>query len=193
MKSFIQIVILSCLILQVAAQTHNYEIRYGSHVIGNITAVSKVTGTSRKIAIQSNVDMKPLTKFNLNINCDFENSVLIFANAKRTTGKQEDDKYSITKREGKNYQINRNGEKSTLSNTDVLHSVSELYFEEPHQVTRIFSELQGAFLPLRSLGNGLYELTLPEGKKNVYKYEKGVLVQVEIPQAFGKAVVVKIS
>ncbi len=193
MKSLILSLLLSCMILEVAAQTHSYEIRYGSHVIGNIIAVQKVAGTTRKIAIQSNVDMKPLAKFNLNIDCDYDNNVLVLANAKRTTGKEGDNKYSITKRDGKNYSINHNGEQSVLNNTDIVHTVSELYFFEPHHITSIFSELQGAFLPLKSLGNGLYELTLPEGKKNVYKYEKGTLVQVEIPQAFGKAVVVKIS
>lgn len=119
--------------------------------------------------------------------------ILVSANAKRTSGKDGDNKYSITKRDGKSYSINHNGERSVLNNTDIIHTVAELYFFEPHHITSIFSELQGAFLPLRSLGDGLYELTLPEGKKNVYKYEKGTLVQVEIPQAFGKALVVKIS
>ena len=192
MKGFL----LSCLIIlicsQAGAQTHTFEIRFANHPIGNVTAVLKVNGTDRKIAIQTKVDMT-FSHFNLDINCEYENNILMHAHAVRTSGKTGDDKSITTQRDGKNYSVIQNGGKSMINNTEIMHSVAELYFEEPRQITRIFSEMQGTFLPLRSLGNGEYELSLPDGKKNVYKYEKGVLVQVEIPQAMGKAVVVKVS
>jgi hypothetical protein len=178
------------------AQTHNYEIRFSNHVIGNVTAQCKVNGAVRNISIRSKVDMKLLAKFNLDISCDFDNNILIRSKAIKSSGSGKDndkDKTIITQKESKNYSIVQNGEKSVLNTTEIIHSVCEMYFTEPRQINRIFSETLGIFLTLNSLGNGFYELLLPEGKKNVYKYEKGMLVQVEIAQALGKAYVIKVS
>jgi len=176
------------------AQTHNYEIRFSNHVIGNVTAHCKVNGTTRNISIQSKVDMKLLAKFNLDISCDFDNNILIRSKVIKSTGKDnEKDKSIITQKEAKNYSVVQNGEKSVLNTTEIMHSVGEMYFTEPLKITRIFSETLGMFLTLNSLGNGLYELLLPEGKKNVYKYVKGTLVQVEVSQTLGKAYIIKVS
>ena len=176
------------------AQVHNYEIRFANHVVGNVNAHSKQTGTVKSISIQSDVDMKMLAKFHLDITCEFENNLMTHSRVIKTTARNNGESNAITiKREGKNYTILQDGEKSVLNNTEILHSVSELYFMEPHQITKIFSETLGAFMPLKGLGNGLYELDLPEGKKNVYKYEKGVLIQVEVSQTFGKAYIVRVT
>lgn len=175
------------------AQTHNYEIRFSNHVIGNVTAHCKVNGATRNISIQSKVDMKLLAKFNLDISCDFDNNILIRSKVIRSSGKDADNKTIITQREAKNYSIVLNGTRSVLNTTEIVHSVGEMYFVEPRQITKIFSETLGIFLTLNSLGNGHYELILPEGKKNVYKYEKGTLVQVEISQALGKAYIIRVS
>ena len=174
-------------------QTHNYEIRFANHVVGNVNARSKLTGTAKSISIQSDVDMKMLAKFHLDITCEFENNLMTRSKVIKTSVRSNGENKAISiLREGKNYSITQNGEKSMLNNTDIVHSVSELYFMEPHQITRIFSETLGAFMPLKALGGGLYELDLPDGKKNVYKYEKGVLVQVEVSQTFGKAYIVRL-
>lgn len=175
------------------AQTHNYEIRFSNHVIGNVTAHCKVNGTSRNISIRSKVDMKLLAKFNLDISCDFENNVLIRSKVTRSSGKEADNKTILTQREAKNYTIIQNGTKSVLNTTEIVHSVGEMYFTEPLEINKIFSETLGIFLTLKSLGNGVYELFLPEGKKNVYKYQKGTLVEVEVSQALGKAYIIRLG
>ncbi|QHS62056.1 DUF6134 family protein [Chitinophaga agri] len=175
------------------AQTHNYEIRFSNHVIGNVTAHCKVNGAARNISIKSNVDMKLLARFNLDISCDFDNNILIRSKVIKSSGKDGDNKTIITQREAKSYSVVLNGQKSVLNTAEIIHSVGEMYFMEPRQITKIFSETLGVFLTLNSLGNGLYELLLPEGKKNVYKYEKGTLVQVEVSQTLGKAYIIRVS
>lgn len=175
------------------AQTHNYEIRFGNHTIGNVKAQCKINGALKSIAIQSRVQMKLLAKFDLDITCEYNNNMLIHAKAVRNSGRESDNKSTTTHRDGKNYTVVQNGERTVLNNTEILHSVSELYFAEPRQAARVFSETLGIFLPLKALGNGEYELNLPEGKKNIYKYQKGALVQVEINHTFGKAYIVRVS
>jgi len=98
-----------------------------------------------------------------------------------------------TRRNGARYMIDLEGEKSTLDNVEIQHSVSDLYFTEPRQVTSIYSETLGKLLSIRPLGNGAYELSLPEGKKNIYRYQKGTLVDVEVNHTLGKAHIVRTS
>lgn len=187
---FICLFILNSNLLQ--AQTHNYEIRFSNHIIGNVTAHCKTNGATKSISIQSKVDMKLLAKFNLDITCEYENNVLTHSKVIKSSGKEADNKMITTNKEGRNYSIIQNGEKSVLNNTEIIHTVGELYFAEPRQINRIYSETLGMFLTLNTLGNGLYELLLPEGKRNFYKYEKGTLTQVEVSQALGKAYVIRI-
>lgn len=175
------------------AQVHNFEIRFGSHAIGTVAANCKTSGSTKNILIQSRVQMRLLSKFNLDISCEYNNNVLVQAKAVRNTGRASDDKSTATRREGRNYIIVQNGQRSVLNNTEIVHSVADLYFNEPRQVARIFSETLGRFLALKALGNGEYELSLPEGKKNIYKYEKGALVEVEINHTFGRAYIVRVT
>lgn len=173
------------------AQTYTFEIRYGSHVIGNIEAYCKLNGAVKNILIKSRSQMMLMSKLNSDLKCEYANDVLTEASVVRHNNKSGGERSTITRRQGRNYVISLNGESTHLNNTDILHSVANLYFTEPRQLTRIYSEAAGRFLPLKALGNGAYELTLPEGRKIIYKYQKGLLTEVEVNHALGKAYFVK--
>lgn len=175
------------------AQTHTFEIRLGSRVVGSIEARCQVNGTGRNMLIKSRIETKLLSKFT-DISCEFSNNVLVASRVVRSSsGKAEDEKAVVTRRNGARYLIDLEGEKSSLDNVEIRHSVSDLYFSEPRQITRVYSETLGKLLPIRSIGNGAYELTLPEGKKNIYRYQKGALVEVEVSHTLGKAHIVRTS
>jgi hypothetical protein len=175
------------------AQVHTFEIRLGSRVIGAIEARCNVNGSARNTMIKSKIETTLLSKFT-DISCEYTNNVLVASRVVRSsTGKEGDGKEVITRRSGSKYMIDLEGEKSTLDNVEIQHSVSDLYFTEPRQVTSIYSETLGKLLTIRPLGNGAYELSLPEGKKNIYRYQKGALVEVEVSHTLGKAHIVKTS
>lgn len=177
--------------LRLSAQVHTFEIRMGSRVIGGIEARCNVNGAARNMLIKSKIETKLLSKFT-DISCEYANNILVASKVVRSsTGKPEDGKAVVTKRNGARYLIDLEGEKSSLDNVEIQHSVSDLYFTEPRQITTVYSETLGKLLPIRSLGNGAYELSLPEGKKNIYRYQKGALIEVEVSHAFGKAHIVR--
>lgn len=178
--------------LPVLAQTNTFEVRVANHAVGTIEAQRKVSGHAKSIIIRTRIQMM-LSKINSDIFNEYSNNVLTLATATRIAHKNGEDKRTTTRKDGKDYTVVLNGERSVLNDAEIQHCVADLYFAEPKQVTRIFSETLGKFLPLKYLGNGEYELQLPEGKKNVYKYENGTLVQVEVNHTFGKAVIVKSS
>ncbi|MET3874781.1 DUF6134 family protein [Chitinophaga sp. OAE865] len=179
------------LYLQAGAQTNTFEVRIANHAVGTIEANRKLTGAAKSIIIRTRIQIM-LSKINSDIVSEYNNNVLTNARVSRVSGKTGEDKQAIVRRNGKEYTIIVNGEKSVLD-TEIEECVADLYFAEPRQINRVFSETLGRFLPLKSLGGGVYELILPEGKKNVFRYENGTLMSVEVNHALGKAMFVKIS
>jgi hypothetical protein len=178
---------------RLAAQMHTFEIRMGTRVVGAIEARCNVNGTARNMVIKSKIETTLLSKFT-DISCEYTNNILVASRVVRSSsGKAGDGKEVITRRNGSRYTIDLEGTKSTLDNVEIQHSVSDLYFTEPRQITSVYSETLGKLLTIRPLGNGAYELSLPEGKKNIYRYQKGALVEVEVNHMLGKAHIVRIS
>jgi len=175
---------------QLPAQVYHFEIRLGSRVVGMIDARSNTSGATRHMLIRSRVETRLLSKLT-DISCEYNNNVLTLSRVVRSSGREGDGKEVVTRREGARYLLNLEGEQSVLPATEIRHSVSDLYFAEPLEITRTYSETLGRFLSLKALGNGAYELQLPEGKKNIYRYRKGALVEVEVNHALGKAYIVK--
>jgi len=60
-----------------------------------------------------------------------------------------------------------------------------LYFEEPLGRTRIYSERQGVYLPIKSLGNHRYELTTYADRPAIYTYVNGRCQQIDLSHFLG--------
>lgn len=87
---------------------------------------------------------------------------------------------STVNREGSGYEVIINDEASTIPNRKVTYSTAILYHKEPANLTELFSERFGKFCPIRAIGPGKYELTMPDGKRNQYTYVNGVCEEVEV-------------
>lgn len=185
------IITVAVLYLQAGAQTNTFEVRIANHAVGTIEANRKLAGAAKSIVIKTRIQVM-LSKVNSDIVSEYNNNILTNAKVSRVSGKTGEDKQTIVKRNGKEYTIIVNGAKSVID-TEIEECVADLYFGEPRQVNRVFSETLGRFLPLKSLGGGVYELILPEGRKNVFRYENGTLMSVEVNHTLGKAMFVKIS
>ena len=190
-RVLLTVITVAVLYLQAHAQTNTFEVRIANHAVGTIEANRKVNGAAKTIIIKTRIQVM-LSKINSDILNEYNNNILTTAKSSRISGKSGEDKRTTTLRNGKEYTITVNGEKSVINNAEIEECVADLYFAEPKQVTRVFSETLGRFLPLKSIGGGMYELILPEGKKNVFKYENGTLVLVEVNHTFGKAIFVKL-
>lgn len=191
-RVLLTVVTVAVLYLQANAQTNTFEVRIANHAVGTIEANRKTNGPVKSIIIKTRIQVM-LSKINSDIANEYSNNVLSSSKSSRISGKNGEDKNTTTIRNGKEYTITVNGEKSVINNAEIEECVADLYFAEPKQITRVFSETLGKFLPLKSIGGGMYELILPEGKKNVFKYENGTLVLVEVNHTFGKAFFVKVS
>ncbi len=69
-------------------------------------------------------------------------------------------------------------ETRNISNT-IHGTLTGLFYAEPHGKKEVYSERFGVFCPIRAIDTKTYEVKMPDGKKNIYTYEKGACTQVQ--------------
>ncbi|WP_133177491.1 DUF6134 family protein [Chitinophaga parva] len=171
------------------AQTQQYQIVFGNRPVGFVNARQTQSGNTRNITIKSEFHI--IGNITTQLDVQFAGSTL--EQARNVRNKSGTDEVTTTLHAGRQYNVSHDNTKTVIPEASITHCVSELYFTEPVRITSVFSEAQGQVLALRSLGGSRYELTLPDGKRNVYRYEKGKLVEVEINHTFGKAYIRLVS
>ncbi|RPD40641.1 DUF6134 family protein [Chitinophaga barathri] len=165
-------------------QTSKYEIRYGNNAIGQLNVKQETSGNNRKISIQSRVQSKFFQRMELDILAEYHHDILSRSRVTRLSTEQE----TLTEKTEKGYTVLRKGDKkSVITDPQITFCVSDLYFNEPRDVKRVYSETLGRFLEVKLLPDKRYALLMPEGKKNIYRYDKGRLTEVEINHQLGKA------
>jgi hypothetical protein len=89
------------------------------------------------------------------------------------------------------YHIQIDDKKSQLKD-EVSYTVAQLYYREPKGIEQIFSEKFGAFCPMISKSQGVYELRLPDGIRSEYHYAHGICTYVRT-RLMGQTVEFKLS
>lgn len=59
-----------------------------------------------------------------------------------------------------------------------------MFFEEPINISQVYSEIDGSFHHLKNLGNHTYEKTNPKGEKSLFYYNNGNLDHAELDMGF---------
>ena len=80
-------------------------------------------------------------------------------------------------------QVSKNGEKSTIPNPINYTSVL-MYFAEPSNMRRVFSERLGVFFDLSKMSDGRYFAEMTGGSA-VYTYKNGKLSELEMKSTLG--------
>lgn len=65
--------------------------------------------------------------------------------------------------------------------------IARLFFEEPVHQNEVYSEDWGQVLGLRKVDSGRYQVIIPEGKPEEYRYEAGRMVELITHTSIGKA------
>lgn len=72
-----------------------------------------------------------------------------------------------------------------LVNENILHSAVWMYFHEPVNVRKVFSERLGQFYPLMKTGENQYSYTVRDGATNIVTYKDGYPEEIEIKKTLG--------
>jgi len=112
----------------------------------------------------------------------FEGETLVSGTSWNTLNdsKQKDTKLS---KEDNQYSLIIDGIHTTIHESKITKSVSEIYFEEPEHSEKVFSAYFGRYLTFEKIGEHQYELVSPDGS-NIYTYENGICIEVKISRDF---------
>ena len=118
-----------------------------------------------------------------------KNGVLIEGTAYRDASRKSKDVVAaVTKIGPRLYQRERNGMKDKIRNQRITFCVVDLYFKEPVAITQVFSNMYAETLPLKWMGNGIYQLITPDNNNTIYTYQNGELISIEVDTPVGKVI-----
>lgn len=184
-------IIFSLLILALStsafAQKMNFNIFLFGKEVGKMTIERKIgTGGLIFYKLESHSEAKVMftTKINdVTVDCTYKDGKLFSSYAKNTVN-GEVDNYASVSMSGTQYSIQNERRKYTSSDP-ITYSVVSLYYAEPVNMTKIFSERAGEWLDMIRTSDGGYEFKMPNGDKNIYKYKNGKVTEVELRRTFG--------
>ncbi len=168
--------------LQGHAQELQYDVFKGDSYIGTMRVTRQATDSiTTRYFIETNVAFRILAEFTVHSTFEtfFSDNQLTYAQTlNMLNGKEKESSRVVWSQD--RYLCEREGEQTTW-NQLIRHSVAQLYFHEPIGLTQTFSE---RFTENCTIEPGdtphTYWLHLPNGKENLYTYQKGVCQEVKV-------------
>lgn len=176
-----------------AQQILRFEIYSLGSKTGTLTAKKEIKNNLEYYIIESQayanlvvsqVDVKTILK------STYKDGMLLSSFAKNEKN-GEIEQYADTQWKEPEYYITSHTGKNTIKEK-ILMSVASLYFMEPKNHERIYSEVWGQFLPLTVKENS-YTLQLPNGRTTTFIYENGQLQEIHTTTKVGKVKIKRVS
>lgn len=172
---------------EILAQQHSYTIILRGDKIGEISATKIETENQTSYLVISDVTFKVLWK---SYNRKTEHNLIIendrikksYSGIYMNQNKEDSASMEYLNKAYKCYKYP--DEHFELSDIDISYFSAKMYFEEPTNITSVFSERFLEYCPLEPLGDHKYKLSLPNGKDNIYTYADGKLVEVYVDRTW---------
>jgi len=166
----------------VLAQTLKYQIFKGKKPIGILTTKKIENGNQTSFHIESDATFRIIFEFSTQFTFEtfYKDGILFKSFARNMLNDSERESTLIQWNDGRYSMIKDGEEPSHLEISRPTYSMASLYYEEPGTRTKVFSERFGEYLAIKNIGNAQYELTMPDGRSNIYTYENGRCSKVEV-------------
>lgn len=166
-----------------SGQTLRYDVVKGSKNLGALTVKRTISGNVEEMQFDSDVTFRILFAFNLRF-AQYEK----FHDGKMNWGKAisllngRPQKESKIVSDNNGYQLTLDGVTVPIRE-EINYSVSQIYFIEPMDGQRVFSQQFGQFLTFEKVGEHKYLMPSPDGD-NYYTYLNGICVDVRVQRDF---------
>ncbi len=158
-----------------------FDIINKNEVIGNLKATKTSTDTKTHYQSVTTISTKILKEIKVNYKYDvtYERNKLKKANVYIDVNNKP---YAdiLTNWEVKHYQITKNDKKEKVVEDEINYATILLYFNEPFDIERCYSEQDGSFNTIVPLGNHTYKKINAKNHENIYYYKNGFLQKGEI-------------
>lgn len=158
-----------------------FDIVHKNNVVGSLKATKTIDGPMVYYQSLTSIETRIIKEIEVDYMYDvtFENEILEMATVNISLNDRTHAK-TRTERKEAHYQIVKNGETETALKDTIGYATILLYFEEPVNISRCYSEQAGKFNTIVSLGDHSYKKINSTGKENRYYYKEGVLEKAVI-------------
>jgi len=159
----------------------SYDMIWRGKSVGTLYATQKKVDSKTYYQSSTNIQIKFIKTFDINYEYDvrFDNNILQTANVDiNYNGNQH--AQTNTKLKNNEYEVIKDGELETTFKEKIQYSTISMYFEEPVTITRCYSEQEGDFNIITSLGNHKYKKVNSRGKESFFFYKNGSLEKAVI-------------
>jgi len=169
------------------AQKLTYQIFMGKDSIGLMHAEHKVNGINHQYEYKSSMTVNSVVTVEIQyiLTSVFDKEKLISSFTEQDINGRIR-VASTTKWNDKWYDVQTLDRRDKIKNNLITFNLATLYFREPVNIKKVYSDTHGSFLNIKSVGQHKYELILPDGKRNLYTYQFGICKEVEVNQLFSK-------
>ncbi|WP_157486531.1 DUF6134 family protein [Maribacter forsetii] len=158
-----------------------FDIVHKDNVIGSLKASKTIKDTKIHYQSVTTINTRIIKEIDVNYlyNVIYENNKLKRANVLIDVN---DKPYAdiLTNWEIDYYQISKNDKNELVVQEDIKYATILLYFVEPVDIERCYSEQDGSFNTIIPLGNHSYKKINAKNHENIYHYKDGFLEKAEI-------------
>lgn len=153
-----------------------FDIIHNDKIIGNLKATQTNKNYKTHYHSSTTIRTKIIKDIKVNYKYDvtFEDEILKKADVDISLNDRPHAE-THTKWKDAEYHISKNGKKEAALNDSIAYATILLFFEEPVNVDRCYSEQNGSFNSIVALGNHSYKKINSKGRENTYYYKRGVL------------------
>ena len=173
--------LLLCMMVDGAAQEVRFTILQGGDPVGHIRASRSVSGVQTSYFITSSTELWMIWKQKVRTSMSAEYSGGHLASSQYSmvlNNKMRDSSSMSSTSTGKWAYVHPNA--AVPYKSSAQWSTARMYFDEPIGQTLVMVESVLRDCPIRHIGPGIYELTLPNNDRNRYTYVGGRLMEVKV-------------
>tara|TARA_R110000796_G_scaffold5517_4_gene20488 strand:+ start:715 stop:1290 length:576 start_codon:yes stop_codon:yes gene_type:complete len=158
-----------------------FDVVHNGKVIGSLNATKTLKDSITYYQSSTTIETRIIKEIRVHYKYDvaFENNMLESSKVDITVNEKPHAK-TQTLRNDSDYQIIKNDEDNEILTDSINYTTVQLYFKEPKNIKKCFSEQDGSFNTIMALGNHSYKKINSKGRENIYYYNKGILKKATI-------------
>ena len=164
------------------SQSRKYLVYKGHKEIGVLTINKKNISDEEHFRIESDATFRVVFEFSTQFTMDavFKAGKLKSSYTKNILNDSERESTLIELENGRYKRVIDGEDLDYLEIKHPEYSMAHLYYKEPKNMSEVFSERFGEFLSIKEINPSEYELTLPDGRTNIYTYKNGRCSEVKV-------------
>ena len=170
------------------SQTVLYDIVIAGRTVGTVKVIQdEANKENPKLRIDAEVSV-PFYSGSLRSENQYVDGVLKTSVTDYRVNGRKKEKVLTSKAASNQYQVDFFGsdedfEKRKDLRHGIFKTIVNLYYEEPVNVSAVYSEKYGQMCKVEKVGEGRYGVVMPNGKRTIYSYKDGKCMEVAVELA----------